>query len=65
MIYRADGIVRLAEVNDRDRTKLRDPTFRAFAERAMHAVRDPKCSNLPLPERDRGAIGSLHVTFKP
>ncbi len=31
-----------------------DPRFRAFAERAVRAVLDPRCANLPLPKDKLG-----------
>ncbi len=59
------GTARLAEVGDADRGKMGDPRFRAFAERAMRAVRDPKCANLPIPRNELGKVGVLTFRFRP
>ena len=59
------GTARLAEVGDADRGRMGDPRFRAFAERAMRAVRDPRCAALPIPRDQLGKIGKLTFRFKP
>jgi outer membrane biosynthesis protein TonB len=59
------GVVRLAEVAGSDAGRLGDPVFRAFAERAMRAVRDPRCADLPLPQNMLGKINVLTFQFKP
>ena len=59
------GTARLAEVGDADRGRMGDPRFRAFAERAMRAVRDPKCANLPIPRNELGKVGKLTFRFNP
>ena len=59
------GTARIADVGDADRGRLSDPRFRAFAERAMRAVRDPRCANLPIPKTDLGKRGTLTFRFKP
>ena len=46
----AGGEVREVALSPADTARAsRDPAFRAFAERAQHAVLDPTCSRLPLP----------------
>jgi hypothetical protein len=59
------GTARVAEVGDADRGRMGDPRFRAFAERAMRAIRDPRCSALPIPRSELGKIGKLTFRFKP
>lgn len=63
--YDETGTARLAEVGDADRGKMGDPRFRAFAERAIRAVRDPRCANLPIPRGELGKVGILTFRFKP
>jgi neural Wiskott-Aldrich syndrome protein len=63
--YDESGTVRMAEVGPDDRGRLNDPRFRAFAERAMRAVRDPRCASLPIPKSDLGHVGTLTFRFKP
>ena len=63
--YDETGMARLAEVGDADRGRMGDPRFRAFAERAMRAVRDPKCAALPIPRSELGRVGILTFRFKP
>jgi hypothetical protein len=62
----ADGVAREAAVAPEDQGKLADPRFRAFAERAVRAVLDPRCANLPVPhsliDADRGV---LKFRFRP
>jgi hypothetical protein len=48
-----------------DKIDYSDPRFRAFAERAMRAIRDPRCSALPIPRSELGKIGKLTFRFKP
>jgi outer membrane biosynthesis protein TonB len=42
-----------------------DPAFRAFAERAVQAVLDPTCAQLPLPPDKLGQTAQLTFTFRP
>ena len=63
--YDTQGVVREAAVGDDDRNKLGDPRFRAFAERAVRAVRDVRCASLPLPQAELGRVGRLTFRFKP
>jgi hypothetical protein len=65
----ADGTARLAEVADADRGRVNgDPRLRAFAERAVRAVLDPRCGNNLVP-KDRlvadGAPNKLTFRFRP
>jgi len=39
--------------------------FRAFAERAVRAVLDPTCANLPLPRTMLGQRRTLDFRFRP
>ena len=61
----AGGTVRIAGVGEEDRGKLSDPYFRAFAERAVRAVRDVRCATLPLPAHMLGRNTSLTFRFRP
>ena len=64
--YDETGTVRIAEVGDDDRGRVSaDPRFRAFAERAVRAVRDPRCAALPLPRTEIGRVGKLTFRFRP
>jgi hypothetical protein len=64
--YDETGTVRLAEVGDADRGRFQsDPRFRAFTERAIRAVRDPRCASLPIPRSEMGKVGSLTFRFRP
>jgi neural Wiskott-Aldrich syndrome protein len=60
-----DGTARNAVVAGDDAGRLGDPRFRAFAERAVRAVMDPHCANLPLPQSLLGKVGTLTFRFKP
>jgi hypothetical protein len=59
------GVSRMAQVGPADQPRLGDPRFRAYAERAVRAVLDPRCSNLPIPKSDLGRVGQLTFRFKP
>ncbi len=63
--YDETGTARLAEVGDADRGRLGDQRFRAFAERAIRAVRDPRCATLPIPRNELGKVGTLTFRFRP
>jgi len=65
----ADGTARAAEVADQDRGKVSgDPRLRAFAERAVRAVLDPRCGNNLVP-KDKlvvdGVPNKLTFRFRP
>ncbi len=60
------GIARDAAVAAEDRGRLdSDPRFRAFAERAVRAVLDAHCANLPLPKDKLGRVNELTFRFRP
>lgn len=59
------GVARQAVVADEDRGRMGDPHFRAFAERAVRAVLDARCSNLPVPRDKLGPINTLTFRFSP
>jgi hypothetical protein len=59
------GVVRNAVVAGDDTGRMGDPRFRAFAERAVRAVMDPHCANLPLPPTLLGKVSNLTFRFKP
>ncbi|WP_158802641.1 hypothetical protein [Acidisoma sp. L85] len=62
----ASGTARLAQVAPSDQGRAAgDPVFRAFAERAVRAVLDPACSNLPLPKSMMGANQTFTFRFSP
>jgi neural Wiskott-Aldrich syndrome protein len=61
----AQGVARDAMVAPQDQGRLSDPRFRAFAERAVRAVMDARCANLPLPQDQLGAVRQLTFLFKP
>ena len=58
-------MARWVEVTGPDEERLSDPGLRAFAERARHAVLDPRCANLPLPPSVMGKGGVLTFRFSP
>jgi hypothetical protein len=59
------GVAHIATVGDEDRARMSDPRFRAFAERAIHAVEDPRCAALPLPKDKLGRVNVLTFRFRP
>ena len=61
----ASGTARVATVGDEDKAKLSDPVFQAFAERAVRAVMDVRCANLPLPRQMLGRVNDLKFRFSP
>jgi hypothetical protein len=62
----ATGTVRLAQVASADQGRVAaDPVFRAFAERAVRAVLDYRCSALPLPPPLEGRSQTLTILFSP
>ena len=42
-----------------------DPSYRALAERAADAVRDPRCAKLPIPANLLGSVQHLSFVFRP
>ena len=61
----AAGVARRADVAGDDLGRMSDPRFRAFAERAIRAIMDPRCANLPLPNKVLGRINVLTFRFSP
>lgn len=61
----AAGTARRAEVAGDDVGRLIEPRFRAFAERAIRAVMDVRCANLPLPNGLMGRNAVLTFRFTP
>jgi len=62
---RPGGIVYEAHVGTEDEARLSDPRFRAFAERAVRAVMDPRCATLPLPKDKLAEVNELTFRFRP
>jgi hypothetical protein len=62
----AQGMARQVDVAPEDAGKLGDPRFRAFEERAVRAVLDPRCATLPVPPAlIAGGRGTLKFRFRP
>jgi hypothetical protein len=62
----AAGVARMAVPAGDDVARMAsDPRFRAFAERAIRAIMDPRCANLPLPNNVLGKINVLTFQFSP
>jgi len=61
----ANGVAHAAVVAGSDLSRLSDPRFRAFAERARRAILDPRCANLPLPNNVLGRVNVLTFRFSP
>jgi hypothetical protein len=59
------GTVRQAVVGSQDQSKLSDPVFAAFAERAINAVMDVQCATLPLPPYMLGQNQTFIFQFSP
>ncbi len=62
----ASGVVRRAVVADEDTGRVAsDMRLRVFSERAMRAVLDPTCANLPLPQNMLGQTRVFTFQFRP
>ncbi|MBN8899423.1 MAG: hypothetical protein J0H57_00175, partial [Rhodospirillales bacterium] len=61
----AAGTARQAVVAGEDVARMGDPRFRAFAERAIRAVLDVRCANLPMPKAMIGKVNVLTFRFTP
>ncbi len=59
------GVVRQASVAPADLGRMGEPVFRAFSERAVRAVMDARCANLPLPRTMLGQSQTLTFRFRP
>ena len=63
---RPGGIAYKAQVVGDDETRMQtDPVFRAFAERAVRAVLDARCSTFPLPASMQSSESTFTFLFKP
>jgi hypothetical protein len=61
----ATGIARKATVAGDDVGRMGEPKFRAFAGRAIQAILDPQCANLPLPSNAMGKVSVVTLIFSP
>jgi neural Wiskott-Aldrich syndrome protein len=62
----AAGVARIANVAPADQGRVAaNPQLQAFAMRAVNAVLDPRCSNLPLPSGMLGSVRHLEFRFTP
>jgi hypothetical protein len=62
----AGGVVRDAVVAPEDVGRVSgNMRLRVFSERAVRAVRDPNCANLPLPQNMLGQIRTFTFRFRP
>ena len=60
------GVVRRAIVAPEDAGRVAgNMRLRVFSERAVRAVMDPNCANLPLPQTDAGADADVHLPIRP
>ena len=62
---RPGGVVYEANVGREDEARLADPRFRAFAERAIRAVMNPRCATLPLTQDKLADANELTFRFRP
>ena len=61
-----NGVARRAEVASEDTGRVAgDTRLRVFSERAVRAVLDPHCANLPLPQTMLGKTNVLKFRFSP
>lgn len=60
-----NGVARKAEVAGGDVARMGDPRFRAFAEKAVRAIIDRRCANLPLPNNVLGRANVVTFRFSP
>ncbi len=62
----ADGVVHIATIAATDQARVEaNPALRAFADRAVNAVLDPRCAKLPLPPAMLGKDEHLVFRFRP
>jgi hypothetical protein len=60
------GVVRQAMIADEDKGRVGgDMRLRVFSERAIRAVLDPNCANLPLPPAMLGQVREFTFRFRP
>jgi outer membrane biosynthesis protein TonB len=61
-----EGVVREVQLSPSDQGRAgSDEAFRAFAERAEHAVLSAECARLPIPPQLLGQVAKLTFTFRP
>ncbi len=66
VVLNPDGTVRMAEVDPKYRYQMAlNPFFRAVAESALRAVRNPRCSPLRLPPEKYSEWKSMVLRFDP
>jgi hypothetical protein len=61
----ASGTVRRAGPAEEEQSRMSDPRFRAFVERAQRALLSTQCATLPLPKDKLGAPQTLTFRFRP
>ena len=61
---RPDGTVASADVADSGRYAS-DPNFRAWADRALRAVTNPRCQPWPLPSQEWPRWEVIELNFDP
>ena len=62
----ANGVARQAVVAPEDQGRVAaDMRLRVFSERAVRAVLDPHCANLPMPQDMLGKTNVLTFRFSP
>lgn len=59
----AQGIIRVATIDQKDQSRLSDPLFNAYAQRAVAAAMNVQCATLPLPASMLGSNQNLTVEF--
>jgi hypothetical protein len=60
------GVVRRAVVSPEDAGRVASSMrLRVFSERAVRAVMDPNCANLPLPPNLMGQVRTFTFRFRP
>jgi hypothetical protein len=62
--FNEDKTLRSAKVTDTARYNS-DPAFRAAADAALRALRNPMCNPLPLPDGKYADWGTINMTFDP
>jgi len=61
-----EGVVRDVDLSAADKARAgTDEAFRAFAERAEHAVLSAECARLPIPANLLGHVAKFNFLFRP
>jgi hypothetical protein len=60
-----EGIVRQAQIDPQNAGNMSDPVYYAYAQRAIAAVLDVRCANLPLPPALLGQNETFTFQFSP